>query len=141
MSVWNAHGRETVQVLKDIASGASSAASAMATLSSLGQPAASAGAAGGGKATQSQAAREAAAVFAQTRTASEAYEAQVAKLGGMLQSGAVNQDTYNRGLAQAKDKLDDANRGAATFTVSWETMARVVTTQLIVRALTLSATL
>ena len=32
MSVWNEHGRETVQVLKDIASGATAAAAAMSKL-------------------------------------------------------------------------------------------------------------
>ena len=135
LGTWNAKGRETVQVLKDIASGAASAVAAMSKLASVtsGQSAAG-GASGGGQAAQNQSTREA-AHLAQMRTASETYEAKVAKLDGLLQSGAVSQDTYNRAVAQASAKLADADQAAAKFTVSWETMARVITTQFIVRAL------
>ncbi len=55
--------------------------------------------AGGGGAAQKEAnelQREAARVFANTRTESEKYAAEVGKLNNLVSSGAVTQDTFNR---------------------------------------------
>jgi len=52
----------------------------------------------------------------QTRTAVEEYDAQILKLARSLQSGAIDQDLYNRGLQQANELLakDTAPPKAAT---------------------------
>ena len=49
-------------------------------------------------------------VFEQTRTPLEKFEAEVARLNGLLEDNAVNQDTFNRGVALAKKELDEATK-------------------------------
>ena len=105
MATWNAKAAETVQILKDIASNATSAAAAMAKLASAfsAQPAA-------GPATPGQTPGQ--PVPAVTPT-------QVPKVTPQID----------------KTPIEDADKAAAHFVVSWETLSRVVMTQAIVRAL------
>jgi hypothetical protein len=55
---------------------------------------------GGGGGAVNKAAEEGKRIFEQTRTAAERYAAEVAKLNELLRAGAIDQDTYNRRLAQ-----------------------------------------
>lgn len=48
-------------------------------------------------------------VWNDTRTPLEQYNAQLEHLGLLLQKGAIDQDTYSRAVAQAKETLDQAN--------------------------------
>ena len=103
MSVWNEHGRDTVQVLNQIASGQLRQLAALAKLSaSFGGQAA--GGIGGG-----------------------------AVSGGAASAAVVPPAAVKPRID--KGPIDDAEKSASKFTVSWETMTRVVTTQLIVRAM------
>lgn len=64
---------------------------------------------GGGKGGKLDAiASEAARIFEQTRTPLERYESAIARLNGLLASGAISQDTYNRAVIQAEDAFDRA---------------------------------
>ena len=105
ISVWNEHGRELVQVLKDIAGNANNAAAAMGKLGATFGAQQAAGAAPG-----------------------QGPGAEIASA-----AAAVN----NAPIAPKVDKtpIEDADRAAAKFVVSWETLGRVVMTQAIVRAL------
>ena len=47
------------------------------------------------------------AVFEATRTESERYAAEIEKLNGLLEAGAIDQDTYARAAANAADVLRD----------------------------------
>lgn len=51
---------------------------------------------------------EAARIFEATRTPLEQYQAQIARLNELLAAGAINQDTYNRAVAQAQDAFQKA---------------------------------
>lgn len=51
---------------------------------------------------------EAARIFEATRTPLERYQAQIARLNELLAAGAINQDTYNRAVAQAQDAFQKA---------------------------------
>lgn len=82
-------------------------------------------------------AREVARIFEQTRTPQEQYAAQMNKLNAMLGAGAINQETYGRAALQAADALEHAGKSAHAFTISWETLSRVVMTQAIVRAMSM----
>lgn len=82
-------------------------------------------------------AREVARIFEQTRTPQEQYAAQMSKLNAMLGAGAINQETYGRAALQAADALERAGKSAHAFTISWETLSRVVMTQLIVRTMSM----
>lgn len=53
-------------------------------------------------------AAEAESVIANTRTAQEDYNAQVARLTVLLREGRIDQDTFNRALAKADETLQDA---------------------------------
>lgn len=131
---WNTTGAAMVTVLKDIGSNATSAADAVRKLNAaMNMPQNTPAPQNAPKATPDQ--REAAKIFEQTRTAEERHAATIGRLGSLLQTGALNQDTYNRALSQANDKLDEATRRADKFIVSWQTLGRVVMTQAIVRAL------
>jgi hypothetical protein len=48
------------------------------------------------------------AVYAATRTPAEAYSLEVERLNGLLQQGAIDQDTYNRAVMQAQDAFQSA---------------------------------
>lgn len=53
---------------------------------------------------------EAARIFEATRTPLEQYQAQIARLNELLAAGAINQDTYNRAVAQAQDAFTKAEQ-------------------------------
>ena len=72
------------------------------------------GGGGGGKAVNDLLA-EARKLFDETRTGAERYEAQVARLNELLRAGAIDQDTYNRKLAQLKTEFESAGAFAAEF--------------------------
>lgn len=55
-----------------------------------------------------QAMTEGQAVFTATRTPAEAYKIELERLNGLLQKGAIDQDTYNRAVRQAQDAFDSA---------------------------------
>lgn len=51
-------------------------------------------------------------VYSATRTPAEAYSIEVERLNGLLQKGAIDQDTYNRAVTQAQDAFEQAeNKG------------------------------
>ena len=79
--------------------------------------------------------REAAAIYNQTRTPQEQYNTQLARLQQLADSGAISQDTHARAVKQAGEAMNDASKQTNKWTVSWETLARVVATQFIVRAM------
>lgn len=60
----------------------------------------------------SAAMREAARLFEQTRTPQEKYAATIEKLNGLLQQGAINQDTHSRAMKQAGEALSGAQKTA-----------------------------
>ena len=119
MGTWNARGSETVQVLKDIASGATSAAAAMAKLA----------AAFAGQQANSFAGRP---LGPNDLIAGAGFPS--AQEQAQAQMQAISQGPT---ITPRIDKtpIEDADRAAAKFIVSWETLSRVVMTQAIVRAL------
>jgi hypothetical protein len=81
------------------------------------------GGGGGTSAAQKEAnelQREAARVIEQTRTESEKYSAEVAKLDTLLKSGAITQDTYNRAIDDLKGSLSTAADYASSLESSFE---------------------
>ncbi|RZJ01814.1 MAG: hypothetical protein EON90_02055 [Brevundimonas sp.] len=52
-------------------------------------------------------AREGRQTFEQTRTPLEQYTARVEELGRQLRAAAIDQDTFNRAMKQARDRLDE----------------------------------
>ncbi|HMO09360.1 MAG TPA: hypothetical protein PKD10_17200, partial [Paracoccaceae bacterium] len=70
------------------------------------------GGGGGGKAVNDLLA-EAKKLFDETRTGAERYQAQVARLNELLRAGAIDQDTYNRKLAQLREEFESAGAFAA----------------------------
>ena len=82
-------------------------------------------------------AREGARIFEQTRTPQEKYASTTERLNTLLQQGAINQDTHTRALKTAQEALDATGKKVDGLTISWHTLARVVVTQLIVRAMSM----
>ena len=119
MGTWNAKGGETVQVLKDIASGAVSAAAAMAKLV----------AAFGAQQANVSAGRPLGPndLIAGAGFPSAQEQAQ-AQMQAISQGPTITPKID-------KTPIEEADRAAAKFVVSWETLSRVVMTQAIVRAL------
>ena len=66
------------------------------------------GGGGGGKSAVNDMLTEAKKLFDETRTGAERYQAQVARLNELLRAGAIDQDTYNRKLAQLKTEFESA---------------------------------
>ena len=97
--------------------------------------AASSSAAAAATQTLSASLREAAKLYEQTRTPQERYNTELTRLKNLADSGAISQDTYTRGVRQAGEALKEASTQTNKWTVSWETLARVVMTQFIVRAM------
>lgn len=58
------------------------------------------------------------AVFEATRTPAEAYGLEVERLNRLLQQGAIDQDTYNRAVAQAQDAFDSAKKAGIDWSSS-----------------------
>ena len=80
-------------------------------------------AAGGGGAAKKEAnelQREAARVFAQTRTEAEKYGIEVEKLNGLLSAGGISQDTFNRAVDDLKDKAGEAGDAAKQLESSFQ---------------------
>lgn len=75
---------------------------------------------GGGSRAQTDTLREAARIYESTRTEAEKYSAEVAKLDGLLKSGAITQDTYNRAIDDLKGGLSDAASYARSLENSFE---------------------
>jgi hypothetical protein len=58
---------------------------------------------------------EAQKIYTATRTSTENYNQQVAILNSLLQQGQIDQQTYNRGLVEAKAKYDDVTIAVHQF--------------------------
>lgn len=54
------------------------------------------------------------AVFDETRTPLEKYQAELQRLNGLLDKGVINQDTYNRAVAAAQDEFDQTAQSIRT---------------------------
>jgi len=81
------------------------------------------GGGGGGGVAQKEAnelQREAARVFAQTRTEAENYAIEVEKLNGLLAAGGISQDTFNRAVDDLKDKAGEAGDAANELESSFQ---------------------
>jgi hypothetical protein len=52
-------------------------------------------------------------LFQTTRTAAEKYDQEIKVLNTLLESGAIDQNTYNRAVTEAKAKYDDLAKGIA----------------------------
>jgi hypothetical protein len=87
--------RSASQAGSAVARGASAARSAMSTLANDG-----------------------ARVFEATRTPAERLAAEIARLDGLLQSGAINWDTYNRAVASAQEKFNEAGTSGTNLAQS-----------------------
>lgn len=56
--------------------------------------------------------REAEQVYNATRTAAESYAQEMERLNGLLKSGAIDQETFNRAAENAREKLESQSKGA-----------------------------
>lgn len=54
-------------------------------------------------------------VFEATRNDAEKYGSEIAKLNDLLAKGAIDQDTYNRAVAQARETFHQAEEGSNDF--------------------------
>jgi molecular chaperone GrpE (heat shock protein) len=59
--------------------------------------------------------QEGLAVYQATRTPAEAYAIEVERLNKLLQQGAIDQDTYNRAVAQAKTAFEEAESSGSNL--------------------------
>lgn len=59
--------------------------------------------------------REAQAVYEATRTAAEEYAMEIEGLNALLEGGFISQDTFNRAVEQADEKLRDAAEASNFF--------------------------
>lgn len=57
-------------------------------------------------------------VIESVRTPAEEYQSTIGKLNVLLEKGAINQETYNRAVANAKDEFDKAKEGAQEWSDS-----------------------
>jgi lambda family phage tail tape measure protein len=64
---------------------------------------------------EQQAADAARQVFETTRNDAEKYGAEITKLNDLLAKGAIDQDTYNRAVAQASETFHQAEEGSNDF--------------------------
>jgi lambda family phage tail tape measure protein len=64
---------------------------------------------------QQQSADAARQVFEATRNDAEKYGSEIAKLNDLLAKGAIDQDTYNRAVAQARETFHQAEEGSNDF--------------------------
>jgi TP901 family phage tail tape measure protein len=134
---FNQSAAKTISALQQITTEATNAFNA---LSKVGQaPAVAGGAGGAGGATGGGAAgaeaREVAKIMAETRTPQEQYAERMTRLSELAQKGAIDQQTFGRAVAQAGSQVSSAADPLRNLTITWETLARVVMTQFIVRAL------
>jgi hypothetical protein len=83
--------------------------------SRLPRPARMGGGGGGAQKAQNDLMREAQRLYEQTRTDAEKYTEEVGKLDQLLQSGIIDQELYNRGLARAAEQYGEASGAAALF--------------------------
>ncbi|MGV8951192.1 MAG: hypothetical protein ACOH2M_08810 [Cypionkella sp.] len=75
-------------------------------------------AAAAGASALSKAMGEGKAVFEATRTPAEAYAIEVDRLNGLLAKGAIDQDTFSRAIAQAKETMDGAKTSSVDYASS-----------------------
>jgi hypothetical protein len=74
---------------------------------------------------ENQALRDKAALYAQTRTAVEQYEIQVARLQKLQREFGLDQEVYNRAIQQYAEDLRDADPAVAAINKQQEEAARV----------------
>ena len=72
------------------------------------------------KGRMSEAEREAARVFAETRTEAEKYAIEVDKLKKLLAAGGISQDTFNRAIDGLKEKFGEAAGAAKQLESSFQ---------------------
>lgn len=75
---------------------------------------------GGGISGLSNAERDAARIFDETRTAAERYAIELEKLNDLKASGALDGDTYARAMEALKEKTDDATEKAKELNAAFE---------------------
>ncbi len=122
MATWNGQAASTVQILKDISANAASAASAVAKLSSA-------------FGTQQGAASTAAAGSRILDQFGRPLAMQAQQQAARNVAAAMAPVTVPVKPAVDSKPLQDAQSHVQNFVMSWETLGRVVTTQLIVRAM------
>ena len=132
---FNQSAAKTISTLQQMATEATNAFNALAKVGQAPVAGGGAGGAGGGGGTVGADARDAARIMAEMRTPQEQYAARMTQLNGLAQKGAIDQQTFGRAVAKAGDDLTAATNPLKNITITWETMARVVVTQFIVRAL------
>jgi hypothetical protein len=64
-------------------------------------------------------------IFAETRTPIEKYEAQITKLNELIETGAINWDTYGRAVRDARGKLEGQPQQAGQFDVIRKSLVSV----------------
>ena len=64
-------------------------------------------------------------IFAETRTPIEKYEAQITKLNDLVETGAINWDTYGRAVRDARGKLEGRPQQAGQFDVIRKSLVSV----------------
>jgi TP901 family phage tail tape measure protein len=130
MNAWNSQAASALQTMKDMASAASRLSTSMSKM-------------GGGAATPAAqpAAAATSSLWLPSGVSEEIQRANQAmsQLGGSAgTAGAALQDAGNKGGQAGKDVAggaDDADKKIKGLTISWQTLARVVMTQMIVRAM------
>ncbi len=130
MNAWNSQAASALQTMKDMASAASRLSTSMSKM-------------GGGAATPAAqpAAAATSSLWLPSGVSEELQRANQAmsQLGGSAGvAGAALQDAGNKGGQAGKDVAggaDDADKKIKGLTISWQTLARVVMTQMIVRAM------
>jgi hypothetical protein len=70
---------------------------------------------GGGGGGANDVAAEAKRIFDETRTAAEKYRAEEERLGELLRSNAISQDTYSRAIDGLKEKYRDTSSALSDF--------------------------
>ena len=71
--------------------------------------------AAGGASRMSEAARQARRVWEETRTPLERYNMELERLNQLLASGAIDQDTFNRAVARAREAFDEARASGSSM--------------------------
>lgn len=136
MNAFNGGSGKTIAALKDITSAANAASKALDKASRAQGTATSGGTSTSGSSAPRSAPKklltgaDAEAAFDSLlgKRSNEAVKAQLAAERQMI-------DSYRRIGGAAKKEMGDAEKSTSKLTVSWETLARVVATQLIVRAM------
>jgi hypothetical protein len=111
------------QLIQDVQSSVDVLTELSTTLNDVGGAASSAAS---GTSALDAAMQEGQAVFTSTRTPAEAYALEVERLNGLLQQGAIDQDTYNRAVLQAQEAFKEAeNSGSQLASTLSNSLANV----------------